>query len=83
MWHVSISLWTPRGEMMAAAGRLERAAVALLRGVGGDVEWWLWNRQARIGHLRVPVTAAEFDQVPPGCAIGDAGPSGSERKRSR
>jgi hypothetical protein len=83
VWHVSISLWTPLGEQMAAAGRLERAAISLLWGVGGDTEWWLWNRQARIGHLRVPVTPAEFDQIPAGCAIGDAGPSGPERKRTR
>lgn len=83
VWHVSISLRAPVGELMAAPGRLERTAVTLLRGVGGDVEWWLWNRQARVGHLRVAVTEAEYARMPAGCVISDAGPSGPERKRTR
>lgn len=83
VWHVSISLHTPRGELVASPGRLERTAIALLRGVGGDREWWLWNRQARVGHLRVAVTELEHQQIPPGCAVADAGPSGLERRRTR
>lgn len=83
VWHVSISLWTPAGQRMAAPGRLERAAVALLRGVGGDREWWLWNRTARVGHLRVAVTEDEYARVPPGCVVADAGETGPERKRTR
>jgi hypothetical protein len=57
--------------------------VRLLRGVGGDREWWLWNPGSRVAHLRVAVTDAEFELVPPGCAAADAGPSGPERRRSR
>lgn len=83
VWHVSISLWTPREEQLAVPGRLERAAVALLRGVGGDTEWWLWNRRTRIGHLRVAVTEAEYEQIPPGCVVADAGEAGPQRRRTR
>jgi hypothetical protein len=82
VWHASVSLTTPRSEPMAAPGRLERAAVTLLHGVGGDVEWWLWNRVARVGHLRVAVTDAEYQRIPPGCAVADAGPAGPQRKRT-
>jgi hypothetical protein len=57
--------------------------VTLLRPVGGDTEWWLWNRAARVGHLRVAVTAAEHDTMPPGCATTDAGPAGPPRRRTR
>ncbi len=68
---------------MGSAGRLERVAITLLRGVGGDVEWWLWNPAAKVGHLRVAVTMAEYESMPAGCVVGDAGPAGPERKRSR
>lgn len=73
----------PTGERMAAPGRLERTAVSLLRGVGGTVEWWLWNRATRIGHLRVAVTNDEHQAMPPGCVLGDAGQSGPQRARTR
>lgn len=55
----------------------------LLRGVGGDVEWWLWNTAAKVGHLRVAVTMAEYEAMPAGCVVGDAGPAGPERRRTR
>lgn len=55
----------------------------LLAGVGGDVEWWLWNPTARVGHLRVAVTEAEYAAMPPGCVVGDAGPAGPMRRRTR
>ncbi len=54
-----------------------------LRGVGGEQEWWLWNEVALVGHLRVAVTDAEYESVPPGCAVDDAGATGPERKRTR
>jgi hypothetical protein len=82
VWHVSISLWTPTEERMSAPGRLERAAITLLRGVGGDTEWWLWNRQTRVGHLRVAVTGQEHAAIPPGCVTTDAGETGPPRKRT-
>jgi hypothetical protein len=82
VWHASVSLQTPAGAPLGSAGRIERAAVALLRGVGGSHEWWLWNSRAKVGHLRVPVTAEEHEQVPPGCATADAGESGLKRRRS-
>lgn len=62
---------------------IEREAVRLLAGVGGDVEWWFYNAAAYIGHLRVAVTPEEFARVPPGCAIADAGESGPPRPRTR
>lgn len=61
----------------------EREAVKLLRGVGGDREWWWWNPDALIGHLRVAVTVAEHAVMPPGLAVDDAGESGPERPRTR
>jgi hypothetical protein len=68
---------------MSAPGRLERAAMRLLAEVGGDIEWWLWNPRARVGHLRVAVTEAEHAAMPAGCVIADAGPSGPMRTRRR
>jgi hypothetical protein len=61
----------------------EKEAVRLLRGVGGQREWWTWNPRVLVGHLRVPVTPAEYRQVPPGVAAGDAGETGPERRRTR
>ncbi len=80
VWHASVSL-QDAGRLLSSPGRLERAAITLLRDVGGDREWWLWNPRARVGHLRVALTPAEFAQVPPGSARHDAGPSGPERPR--
>ena len=80
VWHVSASLVTPARQPVRSPGRLERAAVALLAGVGGDTEWWIWN--APVGHLRVALTEDEYAQVPPGCAVHDAGPAGPPRPRT-
>lgn len=55
----------------------------LLTGVGGDAEYWFWNPAVLVGHLRVPVTAAEYARVPPGCVVADAGESGPRRPRTR
>jgi hypothetical protein len=54
----------------------------MLRGVGGDREWWIWRAQPRIAHLRVALTADEVRMVPPGCVVADAGESGPERRRT-
>jgi hypothetical protein len=83
VWHVSASLWTPAGEKLRAPGRLERAATALLRPVGGDHEWWIWRPATRVGHLRVALTEDEYAIVPAGSAVADAGDSGPERRRRR
>lgn len=83
VWHASLSLWTPDERKLRAPGRLERAAVAMLRGVGGEVEWWIWRGAVQVAHLRVALTADEFAQAPPGCVVGDAGESGPARRRSR
>jgi hypothetical protein len=83
VWHVSLSLWTPNLGRIRAPGRLERAGVALLAGVGGDREWWIWNPQAQVGHLRVQVTPGEHALIPAGMAEHDAGPAGPERRRTR
>lgn len=56
----------------------------LIRGVGcPDREWWWWNPDALVGHLRVPVTVAENAEIPPACVIADAGESGPLRPRTR
>lgn len=79
---MSLSLQSA-GSFLRSPGRLERLAVAELRGVGGDLEWWLWNPKACVGHLRVGVTEAEAELIPAGCATTDAGPSGPLRRRRR
>lgn len=61
---------------------VERHAVQLLTGVGGDTEWW-WHSPGLIGHLRVPITATENQSIPAGCAIHDAGETGTQRPRTR
>lgn len=81
VWHASVSLRSAGRGWLNSPGRLERAAVAMLRGVGADREWWLWNPRAHVGHLRVAVTAEEYALVPAALASDDAGPSGPERRR--
>ena len=77
MWHVSISQGRRNIER-----ELERRAVRLLAGVGGAHEWWYWSPN-RIGHLRVPLTPDEAEQLPPWCGpIDDAGESGTRRPRT-
>lgn len=83
VWHASISIVSPRGERLRSPGAAERVAVALLADVGGGREWWIWNPRARVGHLRVALTTAEYAAMPPGCAAFDAGPSGPQRPRTR
>jgi hypothetical protein len=56
--------------------------VRLLRGVGGDCEWWIFT-PARVGHLRVPVTSEEYSLMPPGEVRDDAGDSGPKRRRTK
>lgn len=62
-----------------------KEAVKLLAGVGGDHEWWIFgggpNREL-VGYLRVPVTAQEYTQIPPGCVVADAGEAGPRRSRT-
>jgi len=82
VWHVSVSVWSRRSQQLDSPDLAERAAVRALRGVGGLSEWWWWNPQARVGHLRVPVTDAEFAAIPPGMAVDDAGETGPQRPRS-
>ena len=81
MWHASVSLRSA-GTFLRSPGALQRAAVTTLSGVGGDHEWWLWNPKSLVGHLRVPVTAAEALLIPPGLASSDAGETGPQRARS-
>jgi hypothetical protein len=64
----------------------EREGVRLLAEVGGEREWWTFGAGPRgelIGYLRVSLTPAEFELVPPGCAVADAGDAGPERPRTR
>lgn len=69
--------------MLTLPGPLEAAAVRLLAEVGGDREWWIFRPEAGVGHLRVNLTPDEVAQLAPGCAIGDAGDTGPERRRTR
>lgn len=82
VWHVSVSAWS--GAARSSQPKLcEREAVKLLRGVGGDREWWWHNPDALIGHLRVNVTGDEAAGMPCGVAEHDAGETGPERTRTR
>lgn len=86
MWHVSVSAQR-KGQFLDDASRLERLAVAALAGVGGDHEWWIHslmlNGPAIVGHLRVPVTEAEFALIPGRYVpVADAGQTGPLRPRT-
>ena len=82
MWHLSVSVWS--GAQQTSAPELaEKEAVRWLRGVGNDREWWHWNDEVRVGHLRVGVTEEEYDAMPCGIAEHDAGETGPERERTR
>ena len=83
VWHVSVSAWSRHEKRTSSPVICEKAAIELLRGVGGDQEWWWWNPDALVGHLRVGVTEAELDSMPPGQAVDDAGETGAERRRTR
>lgn len=65
--------------------RAEQLAVAALRGVGGDIEWWqpTGDTNRAVSHLRVPTTPAEQLLIPAGLAAMDAGPEGVLRPRTR
>lgn len=78
-----MSVRDPRTSALTSnAGLAEREAVRLLVGVGGDLEWWIYST-GKVGHLRVPLTAEEYQQIPPGCALADAGDTGPQRPRTR
>jgi hypothetical protein len=83
VWHVSVSAWSRREVKSSQPVICEREAVKLLRGVGGDREWWWFNPETLIGHLRVSVTGAEHEAMPEGAAVDDAGETGPERPRTR
>lgn len=88
VWHASVSVRSrPGSAPLNKPLQAESEAISLLRGVGcDDREWWIWNQREAspyIGHLRVPVTSAEADRMPPGCALHDAGESGPQRPRRR
>lgn len=65
MWHASVSLQHQRRGLIEDEAYVERAAIDTLAGVGESSEWWCYPRG--IGHLRVPVTRAEAELIPPGC----------------
>lgn len=85
VWHASVSVSDRIGRK--AIGRdatltTQRLAVLALYGVGGEMEWWLWNGAAGVGHLRVPTTVDEVAICGLGNPLYDAGPSGTYRRRS-
>lgn len=86
MWHLSVSVWSGAkgSERKVDAPELaEKEAIRWLRGVGNDREWWIWNTDALVGHLRVGVTPEEVTEMPCGIAEHDAGHTGPERIRTR
>lgn len=82
MWHLSVSVWSGAGSRVSVPDLAEKEAIRCLRGVGNDREWWIWNEEARVGHLRVGVTDTEYEAMPCGVAEHDAGETGPERHRS-
>jgi hypothetical protein len=85
VWHVSVSVWSRRTETRLDVPQVcEKDAIRLLRGVGGGREWWHWNAETLIGHLRVGITDEENAAIPWCSGVpGDAGESGPERERTR
>lgn len=85
MWHVSLSLQQPRVGFVFDPDRAEQIAIAALRGVGGNHEWWLPSGESNpyVVHLRVPTTPAEQRFIPDGLVTMDAGTVGVLRPRSR
>jgi hypothetical protein len=88
VWHVSASVQFIRnsgqGIFIADPDRALAIAVDLLRGVGGDTEWWTDGEyKAAVYHLRVPITPAEYLATPPGVVTSDAGKTGPQRPRTR
>lgn len=84
MWHASVSVQR-KGHGLDEERRGEGYAVAALRGVGGESEWWYYNLDAvnlPVGHLRVPITADEALLVPEGLVTMDAGETGPRRPRT-
>lgn len=82
VWHVSLSIWTPDQQLLRSPTQVERAGIDLLAGAGNDREWWHWNPAARVGHLRIGLTAEEVAILPVMPAEHDAGESGPERRRA-
>lgn len=82
-----MSVWTKDGLRKVNMPDLaEREGVRLLRGVGGDREWWAYAAGPRadwVGYLRVALTAGEYALVPPGLVTSDAGDAGPQRPRTR
>ena len=80
VWHASLSRLGP-----STPGGAYRHAHRLLAGVGGDTEWWLYNRRSETGlivaHLRIAVTVEEFATMPNPCTLADAGNAGTQRRR--
>jgi hypothetical protein len=83
VWHLSVSAWSRRLQPVSVPELTEKEAVRCLTGVGGDREWWIYNEEAKVGHLRVAVTSTENAVLPCGVAEHDAGESGPERPRTR
>lgn len=82
MWHASTSIQDRRSGPLHRPKHAEAHAIAALAGVGDPHrEWWLYNPRARVGHLRIPVTLAELELIPPGIVTMDAGETGPQRKR--
>jgi len=89
VWHVSVSIQhVPNhdggtGYFLADAERALAIAVELLRGVGGDTEWWTDGEyNTAVYHLRVPITPGEYLATPPGVVTSDAGKTGPMRPRT-
>lgn len=85
MWHVSASIQRPGVGYIIDPAICEAESIALLRGVGGDHEWWLPAGESNpaVTHLRIPTTTWEQTYIPPGLVTMDAGTTGPRRQRRR
>lgn len=83
MWHVSASI-QHAGQFVLDPDHLEQLSIDLLRGVGGDHEWWnsAGDSNPAVTHLRVPTTIDEQRLIPPGLVTMDAGNEGTLRPRT-
>lgn len=84
VWHVSVSIQRRGVGFIIDPDQVESIAIAALRGVGGDHEWWMptGESKAAVAHLRVPTTSAEQRLIPAGLVTMDAGEVGMQRPRT-
>lgn len=86
VWHASMSLQMSGDRRLndqnARLTAVRFGAVAMIDVGSERGEWWFWNKQAAVGHLRVPVTEEETKTCGVSLGTSDAGQAGTWRRRT-